>query len=443
MTNPVKTTGGLVQGYETRDVRIFRGIPYAATPRFRMPEPYTWEGVFDATTGETDCYQQKAFLDEGKLFGDSFYYREFLTDTDYHYSEDYVSLNIVTPRDADHCAVIVFIHGGGFEVGNVAELPYGLTEEYARRNVILVSVGYRLNVFSLYRGGNYGLHDMAAAVDWVYDNIAAFGGDPSRITLMGQSAGAMSITDLLYSQRLKGKVFAAITISGGGMIPRLAAPWTKAQAQHFWDKVMAQAGCATEEEMEAMPARKLWEAWDRVKKEDNSLQASQPAIDGQIIPDVPQNVFKARKELDVPVLLGVTSQDFMPVLLYEVGLHWGLDNDKKHKQPVYGYFFDRTVPGNRYKAYHGCDLWYLFGQMDKSWRPFEKLDYELSAQMIDCCANFARTADPNGGNLPRWAPLSRRQRGFRLFDGVSRGYIRPLKCRLKVWKTMLWDHGPM
>lgn len=443
MTQPVKTTGGLLQGYETRDARIYRGIPYAATPRFRKPEAYAWEGIFDATAGETDCYQQKAFLDEGKLFADSFYYREFLTDTDYHYSEDYVSLNIVAPKDAEHCAVIVFIHGGGFEVGNIAELPYGLTEEYARRNVILVSVGYRLNVFSLYRGGNYGLHDMAAAVDWVYDNIAAFGGDPSHITLMGQSAGAMSITDLLYSQRLKGKVFAAITISGGGMIPRLEAPWTKAQAQPFWDKVMAQAGCTTEEEMESLPARKLWEAWDRVKKEDNSLQASQPAIDGEIIPDIPQNVFKARKELDVPILLGVTSQDFMPVLLYEVGLRWGLDNDKKHKQPVYGYFFDRTVPGNRYKAYHGCDLWYLFGQMDKSWRPFEKLDYGLSAQMMDYCANFAKTADPNGGNLPRWKPLSSKQKRFRLFDGISQGYIRPFRCRLKMWKTMLWDHGPM
>ena len=443
MTEPVKTTGGLVQGYEAQGVRFYRGIPYAATPRFRKPEAYTWEGIFDATAGETDCYQQKAFLKEGELFADTFYYREFLTDVNYRYSEDYASLTIAAPKEAQDCAVIVFIHGGGFEIGNIAELPYGLTAEYARRNVILVSVGYRLNVFSLYRGGNYGLHDMAAAVDWVYDNIAAFGGDPHRITLMGQSAGAMSITDLLYSQRLKGKVFAAITISGGGMIPRLAAPWTKEQAQPFWDKVMAQAGCTTEEEMEALAPGQLWDAWNRVKKADSSLQASQPAIDGEIIPDIPQNVFKARKELDVPVLLGVTSQDFMPVLLYEVGLRWGTDNHKKKKQPVYGYFFDRTVPGNRYKAYHGCDLWYLFGQMEKSWRPFAELDYALSSQMIDYCANFAKTADPNGDNLPEWKPLSRRQKGFRLFDGISGGYIRPFRCRLKVWKTMLWDHGPM
>lgn len=228
--------------------------------------------------------------------------------------------------------MIAFIHGGGFEVGNIAELPYGLTQEYAKRDVILVSIGYRLNIFSLYRGGNYGLHDIAAAVDWLYENIEAFGGDPRRITLMGQSAGAMSITDLLYSDRLKGKIFAAITMSGGGMIPRLVSPWTREQCQPFWDKVMAAAGCATEAQMAALDPRQLWEAWDRVKKTTKDLKASQPAIDGEIIPDLPQKVFQQRKELDIPILLGVTSQDFMPVVLYEIGLRWGLDNEKKGKK---------------------------------------------------------------------------------------------------------------
>ena len=440
---PVMTTSGLVRGYERNGVRIWRGIPYAATPRFRKPEPYRWEGVFDATVGELDGYQQKAFLDEGKFFGDTFYYNEFKSPIKYAYSDELVTLNIVAPKEAEGCAVIAFIHGGGFEVGNIAELPYGLTEEYARRDVILVSIGYRLNVFSLYRGGNYGLHDMAAAIDWLWDNVAAFGGDPRRITLMGQSAGAMSITDLLYSDRLKGKVFAAITMSGGGMIPRGFSPWTKEQCQPFWDKVMAEAACSSDAEMEALPPKALWEAWDRAKKREKSLQAIMPVIDGEIIPDLPQNVFKARKELDVPIMVGVTSQDFIPVILYEIGLSWGLDNEKKGKQPVYGYFFDRTVPGDRFKAYHGCDLWYLFGQMEKSWRPFEEQDYALAARMMDYAANFARTGDPNGRSLPRWEPLSRKQKGFRLFDGGSDGHVPPRRCRFKVWKTMLWDHGPM
>lgn len=116
---------------------------------------------------------------------------------------------------------------------------------------------------------------------------------------------------------------------------------------------------------------------------------------------------------------------------------------RREKKPVYGYFFDRIVPGNRFKAYHGCDLWYLFGQMEKSWRPFEDRDYTLAAQMMDYAANFAKTGDPNGTALPKWEPLSRKQKGFRLLDGTSQGYIMPSRCRRKVWKTMLWDHGPM
>lgn len=443
MAEPVKTTGGLVLGYEEDGAVFYRGIPYAATPRFRKPEHYTWEGVFDATRGETDCYQRKSFVDESREIPHSFYYQEFFSPRDYSYSEEYASVNIVAPKGASGCAVIVFIHGGGFETGTVADLPYGMTAEYARRDVILVSLGHRLNVFSLYRGENFGLQDMAAGVEWVYDNIAAFGGDPSRITLMGQSAGAMSITDLLYSRRLKGKVFAAITMSGGGVIPKIAGPWTRAQAQPFWDKIMARAGCETEEEMKALPPKILWEAWNAVRLEAGSLRACQPAIDGEIIPDVPQKVFREGKELDVPILLGVTSQDFIPVILYEVGLHWGLDNAKKGKSPVYGYFFDRTPPGNRYKAFHACDLWYLFGQMEKCWRPFEDTDYALAARMMDYAANFAKTGDPNGNNLPEWKPVSRKHRGFRLFDGKSDGHIGPLRCRMKVWKTMLWDHGPM
>ena len=437
--DPIQTTGGLVQGYALEDVRIYRGIPYARTKRFQKPQPYCWEGIFDATTGELDGYQRKAFVDDSHRF----YSKEFHTPISYSYSEDFVTLSVVAPKDARNCPVLTFIHGGGFEIGHVADLPYGLSREYAKRGVILVSIGYRLNVFSLYRGGNYGLHDMTAAVEWIYDNAEAFGGDPHRITLMGQSAGAMSITDLLYSQRLKGKVFAAVTISGGGRIPRIVSPWTREQSQPFWDKVMARAGAATEEEMEALPPQQLWQAWSDVKEADTSLQAGQPAIDGEIIPDYPHKVFRARQELDVPILLGVTSQDFMPVVLYEVGLAWGKENARKGKQPIFAYFFDHPVPGDSYRCYHSCDLWYLFGQMEHSWRPFGEADRQLAARMMDYVANFVKTGNPNGQDLPQWHPLGPRQSGFRRFKGSAQGHISPWRCRLKVWNTMLFDKGPM
>ena len=443
----VEAKCGRMKGYQENHVYIYRGIPYATTKRFELPTPFAWEGEFDATIGEVDCYQYSAFLDE-KKGESSFYYEEFRSGRAFAYTEDYMALNIVAPTDAKNAPVLIFIHGGGHETGTVGEMPYGLCTEYAKRGIVFVSIGYRLNVFSLYNGMNYGLHDQIAATKWVHENIEAFGGNPSKITLMGQSAGAMSITDLMYCDKLKGIVQGVILMSGGGMIPKFAGPWTREQAKPFWDEIRKRAGVVSKEEAKTVDAERLWKAWYEVSRESKGFQAIQPSIDGEIITDVPQEVFKAGKELDVPVLLGVTSQDFLSVILYEVGLHWGLDNAKKNKQPVYAYMFDRTAPGNRFKAFHACDLWYMFGCMKESWRPFEQIDMDLASQMQDYVANFVKTTNPNGCGsdgriLPEWRPLSKKNKGFRLFDGKSKEYMNPLKCRYKVWKTMLWDKGPM
>ncbi|MBQ8278306.1 MAG: carboxylesterase family protein [Roseburia sp.] len=434
----VETKCGRVKGYQEKNVCIYRGIPYAKTERFELPKPYVWEGEFDATVGETDCYQYSSFQAE-----DSFYYHEFRIDREFTYAEDFMTLNIVAPVDAKNLPVLIFIHGGGHETGTVGEMPYGLCTEYAKRGIVYVSIGYRLNVFSLYDGRNFGLHDQIAATKWVHENIEAFGGDPSKITLMGQSAGAMSITDLMYCDKLKGIIQGAILMSGGGMVPQFAGPWTRERAKPFWEVVRKRAGVETEEEAKNVDVERLWKAWYEVSRESKGFQAIQPSIDGEIITDVPQKVLKARKELDVPIMVGVTSQDFLPVILYEVALGWGIDNHKKGKQPVYGYFFDRELPGNRFKAFHACDLWYMFGCMEQSWRPFEKIDEELAAEMQDYVANFVKNGNPNGAGLAEWKPLSKKNTGFRLFDGVSKGVVKPWKCRYKVWKTMLWDKGPM
>lgn len=446
-THIIEAKAGKIKGYQENDTYIYRGIPYATTKRFELPTPYVWEGEFDATVGEMDCYQYSSFYDESK--GDfSFYYEEFRSGRTFTYTEDYMTLNIVAPVDAKNAPVLVFIHGGGHETGTVGEMPYGLCNEYAKRGIIFVSVGYRLNVFSLYNGLNFGLHDQIAATKWVHENIEAFGGDASKITLMGQSAGAMSITDLLYCDKLKGIIQGVILMSGGGMVPRFAGPFTKEQAKPFWDEVRKNAGGKTEEEMKSIEPERLWNAWYKARCQAKGFQAIQPSIDGEIITDVPQEVFKAGKELDVPIMLGVTSQDFLSVILYEMGLRWGIENAKKKKQPVYAYFFDRILPGNRYKAFHACDLWYMFGCLKESWRPFEKVDEDLAALMQDYVANFVKCANPNGKDssgktLPEWRALSAKNKGFRLFNGESQGVMNPLICRYKVIKTMLWDKGPM
>ena len=439
----LQTACGAVKGIEKENSILFQGIRYAMAERFEYPKQVThWDGVYDATKQELNCFQYDTFRKE-ENDSDNFYYEEFRKGRTFLYEENALTLNIVRPLQGEDCPVLVFIHGGGHETGTVGELPHGDTEEYAKRGVVYVSVGYRLNVFSLYRSRNYGLFDQMTAIRWVYDNIAAFGGNPERITIMGQSAGAMSVTDLLYTQALKGIVKGAIMLSGAGMVPKMARPYTEDESKEFWDKVQERAGAADEHAFKELPAQEIWEAWYQVSREHSDMHHLQPGIDGTIIPKLPQEIRKEGTDLDIPLIVGVTSQDFMPYLIFELAYGWAKRNVREGRQPVYGFFFDRALPGNRYKAYHAADLWYFFGNMDQCWRPFEKLDYDLSAQMIDYVANFVRSGDPNGGTLPKWEPVSKRNQGFRKFDGISEGYASPFECRRKLWHTFLRDKGPM
>ena len=437
------TLCGKIRGTLLGEAAFFRGIPYAETPRFQKPTPIRhWDGVLDATKQEQDCWQYGAFRNEVQD-ADNFYYREFRSERQFAYGESPMTLNIIAPRDAANCPVIVFIHGGGHETGTVGELPYGTSTEYAKRGILLVSVGYRLNVFSLYRSRNFGLHDQLAAVLWVHEFISAFGGDPERIILMGQSAGAMSITDLCLNQKLKGIVKGAVLMSGGGAVPGIVGPWTAKQSAAFWDKVQSRAGASSEAEMLALPPEQLWNAWYAVSRENRSFHLQQPGIDEEIIPDLPQKVLRRDGELDIPMIFGVTAQDFLPVVLYEMALSWGLRSSRKGKSPVYGYLFRRTPPGGDYRAFHAVDLWYLFGNMDKCWRPFGDDDRALSARMIDYVSAFARTGDPNAAGLPQWLPISPAHRDFLCFDVDTEGSLSPAQCRKLVWHTALKDPGPM
>ena len=442
-TFTIQTPCGAVTGEETDGARFYRAIPYAEAERFEGPVMTEhWDSTLDATQIESDCWQLCSYHDGPQEPGD-FYYYEFLTKRDYHYAESPLQLSIIAPADAGGLPVLAFIHGGGFEVGKINELPYGTSTEYAKRGVVLVSIGYRLNIFGLYNGRNYCLEDQLCAVKWLRKNIAAYGGDPDRITLMGQSAGAMSITDLCLTDALKGDIVGAVLMSGGGLIPRLTGPRRAAQTAKFWQRVRDRAGAKTEADMKTLPAEDLWEAWFYVSRHGASVHNQQTGIDDTIVPDVPQKLRKKDTSLDVPMLLGVASQDFLPPVVYGMALRLGLQNARMGRKPVYGYFFDRPLPGNRFRAFHGSDLWYMFGNMDKSWRPFTAEDEALSQKMIDCVANFVRTGDPNGPGLPDWPALSRKQTGFRLFDGHSNGLISPARCRAKLWKTVFFDKGPM
>lgn len=440
----LETDCGTIKGIEREKDILFRGVRYATAERFALPTAVThWNGIYDATGQETDCPQYGTFRDEA-MDTDNFYYEEFRKGYTFRYEENALQLNIQTPLCPQKCSVLIFIHGGGHENGTIGELPYGDGTAYVSRGIVYVSVGYRLNVFSLYESRNFGLFDQLTAIGWVREHIASYGGDPEKITIMGQSAGAMSINDLLYTQKLKGTVKGAIMISGAGCVPKLARPYTTAEAADFWAKVRSRAGAPQEEAFRRLPAKEIWEAWYAVSREQGDLHYLQPGIDGEIIPRLGQDIRKSGTDLDIPLMIGVTSQDFMPYLIFEMAYRYARRNAAAGRSPVYGYFFDRKLPGNRFKAFHEADLWYFFGTLDRCWRPFEKKDYELSAQMIDYVTNFVKNGgNPNGAGLPEWKPITKRHRGFRLFDAGATGYVKPMQCRRKLWHTFLRDKGPM
>ncbi|MBQ6389036.1 MAG: carboxylesterase family protein [Mogibacterium sp.] len=438
----IETGLGKIIGTVENGVCMYRGIPYAVTERFRVPRDYPKWDVFDATGIETDCYQYLTYRDESQG-PDAFYHKEFRSNQEFRFDESPMTMNIIVKENAVKHPVLVFIHGGGFETGTVGELPYGTCTEYAKHDVLFVSLGYRLNVFSLYETGNYGLHDMVFGLKWIRKHIKDFGGDPDRITIMGQSAGAMSIMNLMYTQTLKDIVKGAILMSGAGTVPRMTGPWTKEQAKPFWANVRKRAGVRTTEEFRKLPAEVIWNAWYDESRENWSFQAVQPGIDGKIIPKQPQKVVRERSYLDVPMIVGVTSQDFMPYIIYDMAIGWAMKHVRHGRAPVYGYMFDRALPGNSFRAFHGSDLWYMFGNMDKCWRPFKKIDYQLKDLMVHYVANFVKHGTPNGDGLPYWRRVSRRSRAFRHFDGHSKGMITPLQCRRKMDHTFLRDKGPM
>ncbi len=428
---------GYIKGIKEESAAVFKGIAYGNTPRFQEPKLIdTWRNVFDGTKGEVDCYQYSSFVDESE----GFYAKEFRSDKKTYYNETPMTLNIVAPLNhREKKPVLVFFHGGGFETGTVGELPYGTSREYVKENVVFVSAGYRLNIFGLYGGENYMLMDQLCAIQWVRNNISGFGGDPENITIMGQSAGAMCVMDLLCSGELEGKIKGAIMMSGAGIAPKFSWPDTKEGSKQLWDD----AAASIEGDIFEARANEVWKAWQSARSRETllpKLKHTQPSIDGRVLKEFPGETVKKGKILNVPMIVGVTSQDMLPPFLYHMAMKLGLDCQKMGHAPVYGYFFDRVLPGNSYKAFHASDLWYMFGNLEKSWRPFEEVDYALCETMVHNVATFCRDGKPSD---EEWLPISKENKGFRHFDGVDKGLVDPKFCKKKLWNSMLKDRGPM
>lgn len=467
-TAQVRVEGGLVQDVPATDgVRAFKGIPFAAPPvgelRWQAPHGVVpWEGERKATEFGARCMQ-------GPIFGDMIF-------RDGGPSEDCLYLNVWTPARSfsERLPVMVWIYGGGFQAGATSE-PRQDGSRLAKKGVIVVSLNYRLGVFGFMAhpdltkesghnaSGNYGLMDQAAALQWVKNNIAAFGGDPGKITIFGESAGSFSVSALMASptsnklfQRAIGESGAFFSERGGTLGPK-----NLAESERAGVDFAKSLGANSIAELRAKPADEVLKA----ALKGGGFRFS-PSIDGYFFPtDVPA-IYAQGKQSHVPLLAGwnadevragvtlakqkPTVQSFSdqmrrafkddaaealklyPAKTDEEALEsaasfasdsfigyvtwkWIEMQYLNSHSPVYRYSFDKVppvAPDNKFNgvpatakdigARHAGEIEYVFGQLKSLNVPLEQGDWKVSDLMMSYWTNFAKKGDPNGSGLPKW-----------------------------------------
>ena len=420
MKTLISTPCGEIKGTSCRipGVVAFKGIRYATAGRWEYPTPVThWDGVYDATSYGNCSYQPRSFYNEEENLKKIFYYNEFRKGEKYTYSEDCLFLNVWTPENAtekSRLPVIVYIHGGGYTGGCGHEKHFD-DPVWPTKGVVAVTINYRLGPMGFLclpelkeeagHTGNYGLFDQLCALRWVRENISAFGGDPEKVTIMGQSAGAMSVQQLCTSPLSDGLFCGAVMSSGCGMTSMLMS--TPEKVYPFWGEVMKRLGCSTLEEFRGVSPERLFAEWQSAKREiKGGAMATFPVNDGVFnLPGTPAK--------DIPYIVGSNSHDMAPPILLSLSKKWVKKNSKRG----FVYYFDRMLPGDKNGAWHSADLWYWFGTLPNGWRPFEPRDYEMSDKMTTYLCNFAKMGDPNGGNMPIWNAC--RESNKALFFGES------------------------
>ena len=406
----LKTDIGTFLGNERGDTCEFLGIPYAKTGRFEYCERIdSYDGIVNATEMGNSCPQFRQYYPNLENPERLFYYKEFREGTEFKYDEDCLNLNIFAPKDASGCPVIVFFHGGGFNSGSNAEAPFR-GYELAKRGVITVFANYRVGILGYCsheelqkrygRSGNFGMDDQLQAIRWVKDHIREFGGDGDNITLLGQSAGAISIQYHCLNHDNEGLFRRAAMMSGGGMFPKFALPKKSEDTYEYWLQMMDLAGCGTFDEFKNADIKKIHDAYVAIKeKRKDSIYNMMPVVDGYLIKDRVDAIIGDPLKLDY--LIGFTSNDMYAPVMAHIGSKFGKANG------AYVYYFDIDAPGDGNGAFHSSDLRYMFGTLEGSWRPYGDRDREVSRQMADYLSNFSGNGDPNGGTLPVWDKMNK------------------------------------
>jgi para-nitrobenzyl esterase len=466
----VKTESGIVEGTTAASpsVRVFRGIPFAAPPvgplRWKAPQTVKpWKGVRKATEFGTRCMQAPIFPD--MIFRDR---------PDKPMSENCLYLNVWTPAKSaqDRLPVMVWFYGGGFQAGSSSEPRYD-GENFATKGIIVVSVNYRLGVFGFLShpeltresrvnsSGNYGLMDQIAGLRWVKKNIAAFGGDPQKVTIAGESAGSLSVSALMASPLASGLFQGAIGESGAffGRPPAGSAMQALSETEKTGAKFAESLGAKDLAALRAKTAEELLSAAQK-----NPSMRFWPGVDGHVLPKDVATIFGEGKQSHVPLLAGwnaqeaswsvvyakekPTAQTFAEqqrarfgdraaeiLKLYPAGTddearksaidvasdlfivyitwEWLEMQNRTGQAAVYGYVFDRTPPvapdtkvngvsPKELGARHACEIEYVFGALKSQPNPWEPVDFKISDAMASYWANFTKTGDPNGPSLAKW-----------------------------------------
>jgi para-nitrobenzyl esterase len=459
----VKVANGILEGINESGIRTFKGIPFAQPPvgalRWKEPQPVTnWQGVRKVTTFGPRAMQRPIFSD-----------MNFRSNG---VSEDCLYLNVWTPATSanDHLPVLVYFYGGGFIAGDGSEPRYE-GESMSRKGIVAITVNYRLGVFGFFAhpeltkesphhaSGNYGLMDQSAALQWVQQNIAAFGGDPKKITIAGESAGSFSVSALMASPLSKHIIAGAIGESGSLLGKQSTVSLSEAeQAGALFAKNVGAASLAA---LRAMPAEQLLEETAKP-----GLSRFSVDVDGYFLPKSPVQIYAAGEQAKVPLLVGwnseennyrsITGQDnptpenFTKAVqkLYgenadEVLKVYSTNNGEAVQQvatdlasdlfigfgtwkwsdiqsstgskPVFRYMYSHPRPAMRGDkgnvitgsapggAAHSSEIEYAMGNLPTNrvydWQPE---DYKVSEIIQAFFANFIKTGNPNGLGLPTW-----------------------------------------
>jgi len=482
---PIQVDGGKVSGEYVEDVHVFKGIPYAAPPigafRWQPPQPVqSWDGIMNANTFGNECPQPG--YPEGSLYA-----RPKLPQ-----GEDCLNLNIWTEilSTTAKRPVMVWIHGGGFTRGSGATPTYNGTQ-LAKKGVVLVTINYRLGVYGFFAhpelsaeseqksSGNYGLHDMIAALKWVKKNISQFGGNPNNVTIFGESAGSLAVSNLIGTPLARDLFHKAIGQSGAALspMPELSEEVNGIKsAEQVGLDFMAATGATNLDELRALSSEKLLDIF--INDEKGKEFRSRANIDGWMYKESVMQAYNRGRHNDVPALVGFNQDEmtaFVPesripktvedYVTYMVNLHrgdykefsqlypvnevadikdafirsrteagFGLSMDTWARKTVEGnspaflYYFTRTppIPNNEYYgAFHAAEITYAFNNTRLRPQNYNEVDEKLADTISDYWVNFARLGDPNGPGLPHWP----------VYDSVKEAYME--LGDNPVWKTEL------